>query len=275
MIWEKFGSCYLAMKINSLVKLGCDRVSLKKLHQGAWFADNFSDLMVRLKPVSLVQSASPMHKNQPSRLLALKTREPFDWTTGSFVVWNAPAGEAIDSWACYETDDECLVIDVDQRKAVGKKVGPKELKLLVERARAMIPTTIEGKEVSCIVGIFSGKAELAQKMEIPASSFLVTKAQSVAYHGIFASYGPANPYRSVNDPDLTQSTLASMMRGKDSATLPSIARKILEERNSKRFVSEEDLRNRPSLCGQLEGIKFSEFLEFDWDVFLFPLFIDQ
>jgi len=260
-LWENFGACYHAMKINSFLRLGFKKIHLHQLHKGAVIHEEINDLQVCLKEVSLVRSSVPMNPKLPANLMRFKEYgNSFDWSSGSFVVWNEHDGEGIDSWSCYHLPDGKLVIDGDQRKAVSGKLGTKPLADLVGNALAVLPTEIENKDIFRIVGVFSGKAEQAKKLAFPKNAYVVTKEVSAKYHGIFSSYPPANPYISINDPGLTQSTLVSTMRGQNSATFPALTKEILDERKSGRFTSEEDLRARVK---GLDKIEFSEFILFE------------
>ena len=259
-LWEKFGMYHLAMKINSFKLLGYKTITFDRLHKGALIEDSIKDIEFIINEVAVIRSMTEMTPNISSKLLSFKKNEPFTWIEGNYIVQNAPNGKAIDFWSCHQILDGRILIDVDQRKDISDKIGTKGLDKYVKWALEVIPEQI-GKKVVKVVGIFPGKSEPAQKMVLPQQSYLVTKKESTKYHGIFATYPPANPYFSINNPSLLQTTIKSSMRGKDSGKLSQIATAILLERDKNGlFKTKKDLYNRVK---ELEGVVFSEFLMFE------------
>jgi hypothetical protein len=175
--------------------------------------------------------------------------------------------------------DGTLIIDADQRKAITKPAQTEILKEMVEKSLSVLPDEVMGKKITKVIGCMmvtserklkelklskpkSREAKRSKQLTIPESTYLVTKREAAVYHGIFSSYGPANPVISINDPTITKTFLANAMHG-DSTKCFKIAGEILEERKNKAFKDEEDLRKRvPSMEGG-KAVKLSEYISFE------------
>jgi hypothetical protein len=273
-LWEKFGACYHAMKINSFVRLGIKEISIGELHQGADMRSEIRDIRVKLKPVKIICSGAPMHPKLEPVLHSFGAATPFDWTTGSYIVLNAHNGEGIDMWTCYErVTNGSLIIDADQRKAISKPAQLGVVEAIAKSALGILPDEVNRKKVIKIIGCMMVTSERKLKehseptshMALPELTYLVTKREAAAYHGIFSSYGPANPVISINDTTLTKSSLAYAMSG-DTTKCFKIAGEILEERKvNGPFKDEEDLRRRVPSMGNgqsKESTKLSEYISF-------------
>lgn len=203
-LWEKFGACYHAMKINSFVRLGITEISIGELHQGADLRPEIRDIRVKLKPVKVIRSGTPMNPKLEPVLRSFRVGSPFDWTNFSYVVLNAPDGEGIDIWTCYEgIVDGTVIVDADQRKAISKPAQTEILKEIVEKAFGILPDEVKGKRVVKIIGCMMITSERKTKepklskpkskdlkpskskqLTIPESTYLVTKRQggSLSWH---------------------------------------------------------------------------------------------
>lgn len=84
-LWEMFGACYHALRINSLLIFGKDRVKISTLFPGA--LTNIADLEVQLTPTVIVR----VKENYSSTLNNIvssvsNTKEKHDWIKTGVVV---------------------------------------------------------------------------------------------------------------------------------------------------------------------------------------------
>lgn len=120
---------------------------------------------------------------------------------------------------------------MDQRKRVAiDSIGAKAANALIAKARAVYK-----KHPHTAVGLFSMSPRASiPANELPAASFVISKAETKAYHGSFWSHPAACPFVDVQEDNKT--TLRLLLTG-DSNDQVTVAEEIIARRGGANPVS--------------------------------------
>jgi hypothetical protein len=242
-LWETFGACFHAARINSFQVLGVTQVNASRLFQGG--IGSSGSIKVKLRPMKVFRSS-----DQLSNELGTKVREtgntnhsrswigPDEDETGVIVI-NGAGGKGVDVFfsfpIAHSETSECTdyVLFLDQRKRVATDT------MSASTAKGLIAKACEvyRHDGPTVVGLFS----MFPRTEIPASdlpsnSFVISKKQTKTFHGGFWSHPAACPYVDIQEDNKT--TLCLLLEGTNDKKKEAAADEIIAKRTSNDTVSD-------------------------------------
>ena len=238
-LWEKFGACFHALRINALLVVeGKDDMvcPLSEVFAGSLMDDKIKDSKVLLRPVEVVPTSEMfsadvgLEVNQSGSLGKWKwlKGESEDGKNYSYVLINGTNGKGVDIFfALQKAFGGGYFIITDQRKRVAaNSISWATSKELCNKADIVPKCAGEGSEV--IFGIFHVFPQIIAKL--PPNCFVVGANETAKYHGCLTLHPASDPRIFVNSDH--QSALACV----DGITVV-IAKEIIEKRRSQPFQS--------------------------------------
>eukprot|EP01125_Pyxidicula_operculata_P012989 TRINITY_DN4278_c1_g1_i1.p1 TRINITY_DN4278_c1_g1~~TRINITY_DN4278_c1_g1_i1.p1 ORF type:complete len:570 (+),score=29.88 TRINITY_DN4278_c1_g1_i1:178-1710(+) len=199
-LWEKFGACFHALRINSFLVLGYKSVPFSYLCSGALMNDCTEE--VNLRPVKIIRSSIKYDEEIPERIgVITNPSEVYNWVKGDnhcgVVVLNAPGGEGLDIFFALErTHGKGYVICVDQRKRVSQGIGKKGAKDLLEEEN-ILPDCC--KDATLIRGLFNPYPHFkVSASELPSNCFVVSYSTTYNYHLSLYTHPASSPCININ-----------------------------------------------------------------------------
>lgn len=244
-LWEVFGAVFHAARINALQILGEISVRFSDICRGA--LGKGYDTIVSLRPVNVIKTSAEFSEDMQANIPEYGCENGlFDWVKEGWVVVNGAGGKGNDIfWCLPQTGKENKFVTCsDQRKLIAKSLGPRTVSSLVDKARIQ-PTVAPGPVV---VGLFHILPDYNKGVDsLPPSSFLVSRPQSKAYHGVFALHPASSPFININH--ALQSSLQLLF---DKNAVGS-AQCLISARAEKTFADLQDLSLRfPNLVNLLK-----------------------
>lgn len=241
-LWETFGACFHAIRINSFLVLGSRTVSVSQLFGVG--SDKTSDITVQLRPVEVFRSADALSNELGVTLReatnATYTRQWIGENKGEagVVVINGIGGAGVDVFFSLPLEHkdtakvENYMVFLDQRKRVATNtMALSTANDWIAKARAAYT------DDNTVVGLFSmfPRAEIPAN-DLPDVSFVISKAQTKAYHGSFWSHPAACPFVDLQEDNTT--TLCLLLKGGNEVDRKALAREIIARRTTGRKVSD-------------------------------------
>jgi hypothetical protein len=237
-LWERFGACFHALRINALLVVnGVNEMvcPLSDVFAGSKMDDTFEELEVKLRPVKLLSTSDEFSTSLPRKLKRPFSNDRFDWLEDiqdglpfSCVVINGTNGQGVDVlFALKKAIGNGYYVVTDQRKRVAvNSISARALDELVNKA-SIVPACV-GADSEAIVGIFNAFPQ--QIAELPKNSFFVGANETECYHGCLSLHPASDPRVFINSDH--ESALA-LVSGIGSAT----AKKIIARREKELFES--------------------------------------
>jgi len=235
-LWEKFGACFLALRVNSLICIGYNTIIFSKIFAGADI--NGCSKEVVLRPLTIIQSAEPYSKQLPKEIPIFSYESyKVKWLEGNFVFLNSTNGEGVDifcSFSCPNSTER--IIYADQRKRMAGslcwKVASEYLDVFDTLTPKVCANTTVYKGLFSIFPHYNYEAS-----SLPKDSILVTYSTTKAYHQSLAVHPAASSCVNVNyDP---KSYIIMILMGGDISS--SCAGKICVRRKKQKFTSLDEL----------------------------------
>ena len=213
-LWEVFGACFHALRINALQILG------KRTCPFTWICDGAMirgcDYEVELKPVEVRATTDQLSAGTGDTVNERDTNTPLPWLKGSddgvwFVLINGANGPAVDLFFCLplaEGNDGVLFCG-DQRKFTSANLGEHRAEELSNAVRGRVPLCLpEGSHV--VTALFSLFPSFNSEEDgLPEDSFVVSFAEHSFYHGSLAFHPASSPCLDVNRCGITKLQLLS------------------------------------------------------------------
>jgi hypothetical protein len=186
--WDKFGACFFAMRVNSLLLLGDTCVPFSQLCRGA--VVNGCDARVTLAPMEVHE----IREELSPRLLASVTKRGSDgrlnWVTGDggirYCLLNPAGGKGVDFFSALPLADGSggLLLYNDQRKVVGAELA---FASLLEKAN-IVPDCLPARS-GCVRGLFSLASPFGgSSADIPVDTLVLSHRQRDAFYGNFSAH---------------------------------------------------------------------------------------
>jgi len=233
-LWERFGACFYALRINALLVMGNQVVSVATLFYGAHVVG--CEQRVILRPVTVEYSGTEFSVNMGEMISLKRDRQTQkSWLGGdSNHVWlNQAGGDGIDIFFFLPSADSLgtYVVIVDQRKRVAKSLGSITAKKLL--AKANIIPELGDKKVFLIRGLCNVLPH-SELQGVPEDCFFVNADNCRHYHASLAFHPVANSVININH-DSKSSLLLVLLHNN------AYAAAVMEEREKRRFTGLEDL----------------------------------
>jgi len=266
-LWEKFGACFHALRINSLCLIGYKSIPFKQLCSGALV--NGCDEEVDLQPVLVFESGEKYSTDLIESIPEYQyPQRQVNWLKGDgkqgFVVLNQSGGDGIDIFFSMKmTKKNGFVICVDQRKREAASLGiTKAEKYLTKED--IFPDFLKRddnlKDSVLCRGLFSsfssyGQGQTTKKQQnqqLPDNSFIVTYSNTKKYHNSLAFHPAASPCVNVNyDPISYIKLITTTDKAADAILLRRLHQKFVDMAEFEKFME----------AGQ-HTIKFKERITF-------------
>ena len=248
-LWEKFGACFFAMKVNSFIMLGKTQLKFSELCRGA--VCNGCQHLVSLVPMEVHEICEEFSVGVGEEVTVKKQNREINWLKGDvqkdnrvrYCLINGTSGKGLDVFAALDlvvdssaqsavdsTKQSPVLLYCDQRKVEAAPLGVKKATDLIKRA-TIKPKLPEASK--CVCGLFSILTSFnGSEDDIPEDSFVLSYKQHREFYGRSLSYHPAcRTYIDVNHDN--KSTLALLKSIKDVGA-------VLERRKRRKFESKDD-----------------------------------
>jgi hypothetical protein len=240
-LWEKFGACFHALRINSLCVIGKKSIPFSQLCSGALV--NGCSEEVNLKPVTIVESAEKYSEDLGEIVsMNLYPQKKVNWFKGDgengYVVLNQTGGPGVDvffSLMCTNKPDN-YVICVDQRKREAASLGPKIANDYFQDEN-ILPTFCKDQSI-LYRGLFSAFSSYKDTHSIPLNCFMVSYTNTQNYHSSLAIHPAASPCVNVNYDPISYLKLITSDRGASAIELRRITKKFENMNDLEKFLSD-------------------------------------
>jgi len=241
-LWEKFGVCFHALRINSLCVIGKESVPFSTICSGALIEGCKEEVI--LQPVTIFESAEKYSVDLGAEISMHQYPQfKVNWVVGnngqSYVVLNQEAGEGVDIFFSLKRKyGDGYVICVDQRKREAKNLSKNEAIGLLS-GENILPNWID-KENILYRGLFSSFATYARQQQKeqqrqnpgneiqlpqpPNDCFLVSFSNTEAYHSSLAYHPAASPCVNINYDSISYLRLITSSNGADAIYLRRITK---------------------------------------------------
>ena len=228
-LWEVFGAHFHALRINALMVLGSEEVSLRKLFEGALV--NGCEQSVRLKPMYVIETEDVFSQDL-GEYVGIKgdCNDKRNWRRDGWVVLIGERGKGVDVFYTLDKSNrDGQIVVIDQRRAAsGGALAASKLIEFVEKAR------ITPSSVVCLFNSLSSTR--LEREDIPKDSCLVSHAQMRVFHGALWVHPAASPCIDLNSASV--SSLKMVFKGEDA---DKFCREIVKKRDKRKFRTMEDV----------------------------------
>jgi len=240
--WEKFGAYFYSLKVNSFLILGKSCVSLGEFFRGALVAENIRDIQVNLVPAEVFICQDAFGADTTSLISRQNNPlEVVDWIKTGRIAVNGDGGEGVDIFfAERNAVDNKVVVFVDQRKRIYGKFYPSRAKSFLEKL-SVCPEFLQGSAlvVRGVMNCVSLDA-LGNEFSVPSGCFLMSREQSMIFHGSLAYHPACTPYISINSSCKT--ALKTVFKGTEKAINHAVEKILVKRKEiSGGFQTREDL----------------------------------
>ncbi len=236
-LWEKFGACFHAMRINALIIVhgNCGPFSFSLVCTGA--AVNGCSDKVKLRHMRVMETDAKFGRELPNEVSEKDNgSNKVDWLQTGWVLLNGAGGIGVDIFFALPLANGLgHVVCADQRKREAGSLGEKRAAAQVEKARSRPRCLSEQSKL--VVGLFSMFPSYEQGADdLPDDCFVVSFREHQAYHGCLTLHPASSPCVDVNRDN--QSTLELLQNV--NATL---AKAVMARRDLHPFVDICDFKN--------------------------------
>jgi hypothetical protein len=248
-LWEFFGACFHALRINALLIVGdnqgkfSDLIAPGSLNKGC-------DDEIELRPMRVFLAQEALSNHTTASIKQKYGSTPCNWLEGEddggFIVINFASGEGVDIWFSLKVKGEDkYIIVLDQRKREAGSAGATTVSNYVKNALGVFPgkkatdgSPVIPKVSKIIVGLFSMLASAnVEPNDLPADSFVISYPQHEVYHGQFCTHPAATPCISINSGFQTHLQLLKVRTSTNSRCIKEDEAKwIVNERASQKWA---------------------------------------
>ena len=232
--WEKFGACFHAMRVNSLLLLGHTAVPFSRLLRGSVVRGCSAE--VQLCPMQVHAIEEELSNGLRPIVIERQHRRSLNWVDGDagirYCLMNGAGGKGVDFFSALPRADGSggLVLYNDQRKVVAAALGPRTATALLEKA-SVVPQCLP-RESRCVRGLFSILASFnGSSDDIPEDCCVLSNRPHAAFHGTLALHPACKTYVDVNSDNV--STLRMLK------SVEAIVLDIMQYRLGEKFESVE------------------------------------
>jgi hypothetical protein len=224
-LWEVFGACFHALRINALQILGHSNCHFTWICDGAMI--NGCDYEVELKPVEVRATTEQLSADTGDTVNERDTNTPLPWLRGRDGIWfvliNGADGPAVDLFFCLPLANvDGVLFCGDQRKFTSANLGEQRAEDLLNAVRRQVPRCLPGgsRVVTALFSLFPSFN--SEEDGLPEDSFVVSFAEHSFYHGSLAFHPASSPCIDVNRCGITKLQLLSSISAR--------AREIMDNR---------------------------------------------
>jgi hypothetical protein len=236
-LWEKFGACFHAMRINSLIIVRGDKdpVPFSLVCSGASVNGCAYDILLR--PMRVMETDAKFGVDLKASVPEKENlSHHVNWLTEGWVLLNGSGGTGVDIFfALCLADGSGHVVCSDQRKREAGSFGAKRAENLWGKAH-QIPLCLSTNS-KVIVGLFSMFPSYNRATDsLPDDCFVVSFREHQDYHGCLVLHPASSPCVDVNRDN------QSMLILLDSVNV-EIARAIIAHREHSPFANISDFKS--------------------------------
>lgn len=232
--WEKFGACFFAMRVNSLLVLGHNAVPFSRLLRGSVVRGCSTE--VQLVPMEVHAIEEELTSGLGPMVTERQHRRSLDWVNGDagirYCLVNGSGGKGVDFFSAVPLAGGSggLVLYNDQRKVVASALGARTATALLKKAK-VVPQCLPARS-RCVRGLFSVLASFnGSYYDIPEDCCVLSYRQHAAFHGTLGLHPACKTYVDVNYDNV--STLRMLK------SVEAIASDIVDCRRVEKFVGVE------------------------------------
>jgi len=236
-LWEKFGACFFALRVNAFLLLGHTSVSFLEVCPGA--VTRGCNYDVKLGPMCVHTIEEAISAELPNVVTDKDTCRRIPWIVGDdgirHVLINGTSGTGVDCssahWLAHSSDQVLLVLD--QRKRVATSLGPAVANALLEKA-LVIPSSLPmGSKV--VRGHFSLLSSFDHQYEqLQEDTFVLSYKQHDNFHGCLAGHPACRSFVDINFDNVSSLRLLTSVK--------TLATEIIQRRKSKRFETLDEFK---------------------------------
>jgi hypothetical protein len=234
-LWEKFGACFFAMRVNARLILGFVELPMNKLC--ARTAVNGCGDNVRLRPVEVHAIEEEISVQLPAIVTEKKDHKELNWVTGDkgigYCVINGTGGRGVDIFCALPlaSPKGGMVLYLDQRKVEDRSLGERTAGNLLNKA-LIVPKCLPAASIA-VRGLFSLLASFNQAADaLPNDTFVLSYRQHNSFHGTLASHPACRSFIDVNHDNI--STLWLLR------SVAPLAEAVIEKRTVSKFATVEE-----------------------------------
>ncbi|POM67140.1 Crinkler (CRN) family protein [Phytophthora palmivora] len=207
--WEIFGACFYAVRINALLLLVFETVTLKELLPGAVMDEKTQAISVKLVPMRVFWTADTFDASTTTDISAKSSViVKIDWTSpGRFVV-NGENGKEIEYWQ--DSAKQCR----------------ESCQFLKDRGARLIRGIMNSV----------GKSNLAE-FDVPPDCYIMSRADTREFHGTLSYHPACSPIIPINWAGVT--ALRTVLEGKPSE-VKEVIKLIFEKKRSGGYRDNEE-----------------------------------
>jgi len=236
--WKKFGACFFAMRVNSLLVLGHNVVPFARLLHGSVVHGCSTE--VQLVPMEVHAIEEELSSDLGLTVTERQHRASLNWVNGDrgirYCLINGAGGKGVDFFSALPLADGSggLVLYNDQRKVVAAALSNRTATFLLNKAHIVPRYLPDGSR--CVRGLFSILASFNGSLDdIPEDCCVLSYRQHAALHGTLALHPACKSYVDINYDNV--STLRMLK------SVKAIAANIIERRKDGKFASVADFVN--------------------------------
>jgi hypothetical protein len=235
-LWEKFGAYFHALRINALLIIEQEDVTVYDLFNCALINCSVTQKLV-LRPTVVIQSRDDLDSRTTAEVgLVGEPSEKHNWIDEGCIVLNGFAGRGVDVFFALKTVTGITVVFLDQGKRVaGPTLNSASVRPLIDHTRLKLNFLPEDSIVvacffSCLV------SANVESEKLPSNSIVVSKQNLENYHGSLFTHPAAAPFVDINNDRITY--IKMVLEG-NSGDVGKVAERIVARRNFKQL---EELR---------------------------------
>jgi hypothetical protein len=238
--WEKFGACFFAMRVNSLLVLKHTVVPFARLLRGSKL--NGCSAEVTLVPMEVHAIRETLNSELSKVVTEKEEHNDLNWVEGNsgirHCLINGVGGEGVDFFSALPLADGSggMLLYTDQRKVVAASLGAKVATRLLDKANIKPHVLPRGSRF--VRGLFSILASFnGTEGEIPTDCCVLSYREHSEFHGTLAVHPACKTYVDINYDNV--STLCMLK------SVKKIAKIIIHQRRAKPF---HDVKSFAEFC---------------------------
>jgi hypothetical protein len=230
--WEKFGACFFAMRINSLLLRGHTRVPFAELCKGAVMNGCFAEVM--LAPMEVHSIEEELSIGMRASVTERVGHRTLNWVDGDrgvrYCLVNGTGGKGVDFFSALPLADGggAMLLYTDQRKAVATALGARSATALLDKAH-IVPQCLPAG-LKYVRGLFSTLASFnGGSAGIPQDCCVLSYRQHTAFHGSMSLHPACKTWIDMNYDNVSSVRLLK--------SIAPIATEIVKQRDEEKFAS--------------------------------------
>jgi len=194
-LWELFGACFYAIRMNVLLALGRSTVTLGELLPGALMTEATQIISVKLVPARVLPSPEAFGPSTP-RQISRDEQETIDWTASGCVVVTGDGGDIFfaleDAWSGKR------IVVVDQRKRHLGAYQPDQARAYLDKMDVVLPDFLVASGARLVSGAVNAVAKSTRALEMPPDCFHLSRDESELFHGALVYHLASSPVVRMN-----------------------------------------------------------------------------